>query len=70
MQSGPLAKQIRSWLSRPIREALLDFPDVWLSVQGKTMALTLYGAVSALIGQGIAGRGEVESGEISSDQRV
>lgn len=43
----PLAKQIRSWLSRPIREALLDFPDVWLSVQGKTMALTLYGAVSA-----------------------
>ncbi|MEO7331496.1 MAG: hypothetical protein ABI193_23170 [Minicystis sp.] len=42
-----LSKEIRAWLSRPIREALLDFPDAWLSVQGKTMALTLYGAVSA-----------------------
>ncbi len=42
-----LSKEIRAWLSRPIREALLDFPDVWLSVQGKTMALTLYGAVDA-----------------------
>ncbi|MFO0756006.1 MAG: hypothetical protein U0359_05925 [Byssovorax sp.] len=43
----PIAKKVRAWLSRPIREALLDFPDVWLSVQGSTMALTLYGAVSA-----------------------
>jgi hypothetical protein len=42
-----IAKQVRAWLSRPIREALLDFPDAWLSVQGKTMALTLYGSVSA-----------------------
>jgi hypothetical protein len=38
-------KAIRKWLSPPIREALLDFPDGWLRVDGKakTMAFTLYG---------------------------
>jgi hypothetical protein len=40
-------KAIRKWLSPPIREALLDFPDGWLRVDGKTktMAFTLYGPV-------------------------
>jgi hypothetical protein len=42
-----LAKKIRAWLSRPVREALRDLPEAWLRVQGKTMALTVYGAVDA-----------------------
>lgn len=36
-------KAIRKWLSPPLREALMDLPDAWLRVEGKTMALTLYG---------------------------
>jgi hypothetical protein len=40
-------KAIRKWLSPPLREALMDLPDVWLRVEGKTMALTLYGPPSA-----------------------
>ena len=43
------AKRIRQWLSPPLREALLDFPDGWLRVdgQGKAMAFTLYGPAEA-----------------------
>jgi hypothetical protein len=42
-------KAIRAWLSPPLREALLDFPDGWLRVDGKakTMAFTLYGPADA-----------------------
>lgn len=40
-------KAIRKWLSPVLREALLDVPDLWLRVEGKTMALTLYGPVDA-----------------------
>lgn len=42
-------KAIRKWLSPPVREALLDFPDGWLRVDGKakTMAFTLYGPADA-----------------------
>jgi len=45
VRSFAAEKKIRAWLSRPIREALRDLPDAWLRVQGKTMALTLYGSV-------------------------
>src|SRR5262249_10591810 len=52
LDDGPAApvrdadeKAIRKWLSPPLREALLDFPDGWLRVDGraKVMAFTLYG---------------------------
>lgn len=41
------AKKIRSWLSRPVREALRELPDAWLYVQGRAMALVLYGPADA-----------------------
>jgi hypothetical protein len=43
------AKRIRQWLSPPLREALLDFPDGWLRVDGKVkaMAFTAYGPPDA-----------------------
>ena len=41
------AKKIRSWLSRPVRDALRDVPDAWLYVQGRAMALVLYGSADA-----------------------
>jgi hypothetical protein len=40
-------KLYKKWLSRPIRDALLDMPNVFLRVSGQTMTLTLYGAVDA-----------------------
>jgi hypothetical protein len=40
-------KAIRKWLSPPLREALMELPDAWLRVEGKTMALTLYGSADA-----------------------
>jgi hypothetical protein len=47
--SEALDKEIRKWLSPPVRAALLDFPDAWLRVDGKakTMAITLYGPADA-----------------------
>jgi hypothetical protein len=42
-----LDKEIRKWLSPPVRAALKDFPDGWLRVDGKAMALTLYGPADA-----------------------
>lgn len=41
------AKKIRGWLSRPVRDALRDLPDAWLYVQGRAMALVLYGTADA-----------------------
>ncbi|HVY45756.1 MAG TPA: hypothetical protein VHB21_07745 [Minicystis sp.] len=37
------AKAIRKWLSDPVREALKDMPEVWLRVDGQTMAVTWFG---------------------------
>jgi hypothetical protein len=42
-----LDKPIRAWLSPPVRAALLELPDAWLRVEGKMMALTLYGPADA-----------------------
>jgi len=38
---------IRAFLSHVVREELLTFPAVWLSVHGNVMALTLYGPFDA-----------------------
>jgi hypothetical protein len=40
-------KAIRKWLSPPVRAALMELPDLWIRVEGKTMALSLYGRVDA-----------------------
>jgi hypothetical protein len=40
-------KAIRKWLSPPVRAALLELPDAWVRVEGKAMAITLYGAADA-----------------------
>lgn len=40
-------KAIRKWLSPTVRAALVELPDAWLRVQGKFMAITLYGTVEA-----------------------
>jgi hypothetical protein len=42
-------KAIREWLSPSVREALLDLPDGWLSVDGKARVMTFsrYGLVDA-----------------------
>lgn len=45
--SEAVDKAIRQWLSPTVRAALLELPDLWLRVDGKTMALSLYGRVDA-----------------------
>jgi hypothetical protein len=40
-------KVFKKWLSAPVREALLEMPELHLRVEGQTMTLTLYGAVDA-----------------------
>jgi hypothetical protein len=40
-------RAIRRWLSPPVRAALLDCPDLWLRVDRKAMALSLYGEITA-----------------------
>ncbi len=47
LNDADAAKKIRSWISRPVREALRDLPDAWLYVQGRAMALVLYGPADA-----------------------
>ena len=44
---GADAKKIGKWLPRSLRHALREFPDAWLYVQGRAMALVLYGPVDA-----------------------
>jgi hypothetical protein len=39
------AKAIGRWLSKPLREMLCDAPSVWLRVDGKLLALTIYGRI-------------------------
>ena len=48
-ESEALDKEIRKWLSPPVREALLELPASWLRVDGKNkvMAFTLYGPTTA-----------------------
>lgn len=41
---GADPKAIGAWLIRPLREALIDLPDAWLSVSGRTLTLTTFGA--------------------------
>jgi hypothetical protein len=47
LSDAAAAKKIRSWISRPVREALRDLPDAWLYVHGRAMALVLYGPADA-----------------------
>jgi hypothetical protein len=44
---GEDTKAVLRWLTRPLRDALREMPDVWLSVDGTAMALTLFGSVDA-----------------------
>lgn len=44
---GADAKAVKKWLIAPIRQAMLDLPDVWLTVRGRMMALTLFGPADA-----------------------
>ncbi|WP_437998662.1 hypothetical protein WMF26_00325 [Sorangium sp. So ce185] len=44
---GPEAKSIGRWLSARVRDALRDFPDAWLFVQDRVMAIAVYGPVDA-----------------------
>lgn len=44
---GADAKKIGKWLPRSLRDALRELPDAWLYVQGRAMALVLYGPVDA-----------------------
>jgi hypothetical protein len=38
---------VKKWLLKPLREALLDLPDAWLTVRGRLMALTVFGPADA-----------------------
>ncbi|HVK64433.1 MAG TPA: hypothetical protein VM694_08165 [Polyangium sp.] len=40
-----LAKAIGKWLTRPLRELLCESNEVWVRVEGKALALTIYGPV-------------------------
>jgi hypothetical protein len=46
---GPDASAIKKWLTRPLRNSLLEFPGLWLRVRGMTMTLTLYGSADAAL---------------------
>ena len=39
------AKSIGKWLTRPLRELLCESGEVWVRVEGKAMALTIYGPI-------------------------
>lgn len=42
---GKSAKLVSKWLTRPVRNALKDLPEVWLYARGSVMVLALYGPV-------------------------
>jgi hypothetical protein len=44
---GADAKAIGKWLTRSMRDALREYPDLWLRVRGRVMAVTLYGQADA-----------------------
>ncbi len=41
------ARAVRKWLPKPLRDALLLFPDLWLRVQGRALTLTYHGYADA-----------------------
>ncbi|TKD01175.1 hypothetical protein [Polyangium fumosum] len=43
--STSLAKAIGKWLTRPLRELLCESGEVWVRVEDKALALTIYGPV-------------------------
>jgi hypothetical protein len=76
LQGDPMApisehgdKAIRKWLSPPLREALLDLPDGWLRVDGKTrtMAFTLYGPAGADQLQELIGAADIVFAEYGAE---
>lgn len=44
---GDADKAIIKWLRPAMREALVDFPEVWLRTEGKMVTITLYGDANA-----------------------
>ncbi len=44
---GPDPRGVKRWLRRDIREALMQFPDLWLRTEGKVMALSFQGYADA-----------------------
>lgn len=44
---GADARAVKKWLRRDVREALMQFPDLWLQTDGKTLALTFHGYADA-----------------------
>jgi hypothetical protein len=44
---GEDARAIGKWLKRSMREALCEYPDLWLHVRGRAMGLTLFGPADA-----------------------
>jgi hypothetical protein len=47
MVEGEDARAIGKWLKRSMREALCEYPDLWLHVRGRAMALSLFGPADA-----------------------
>jgi hypothetical protein len=45
LAEGQDPRAVGKFLSKPLREALLDWPRLWLSVAGKAMTLSVYGPV-------------------------
>lgn len=45
LAEGQDPRAVGKFLSKPLREALLDWPRLWVAVQGKAMALSVYGPV-------------------------
>ncbi|MDC3953069.1 hypothetical protein [Polyangium jinanense] len=43
--STAVAKAIGKWLTRPLRDLLCESGEVWVRVEGKAMALSIYGTV-------------------------
>lgn len=41
------AKVIGKWLTKTLRETLLDTPEVWLRAEGKLLTITIYGSIRA-----------------------
>ncbi len=44
---GDDERAVKEWLGDDVREALMQFPDLWLRVDGQTMTLSYYGYADA-----------------------
>lgn len=44
---GNNTRAAKKWLTADVREALMEFPDLWLRTHGNTMSLSFYGAADA-----------------------